>query len=147
MTAPLDSHLGYWLRHVSNHVSQGFARALADQGVQVVEWVALRLLLQDGMAPARLAGAMGVTRGAVTKLADRLILRGLVLRADDPTDGRAQILRLTDAGAALVPRLAALADANDAAFFGHLAPQDQARLRDLLTGLARHHGLTGTATE
>ena len=31
----LTSHLGYWLRHVSNHVSQAFARKVEQQGVTV----------------------------------------------------------------------------------------------------------------
>ena len=34
-----------------------------------------------------------------------------------PADGRAQTLALTPAGRALTPRLAVLADANDAEFF------------------------------
>ena len=28
----LDTHLGYWLRAVSNSVSQGFARKLEEEG-------------------------------------------------------------------------------------------------------------------
>ena len=43
----LTTHLGYWLRLVSNHVSQAFARKLEGRGVTVAEWVVMRLLL-DG---------------------------------------------------------------------------------------------------
>ena len=38
----LESHLGYWLRRVSNHVSAEFARLLQARQVTVAEWVALR---------------------------------------------------------------------------------------------------------
>jgi DNA-binding MarR family transcriptional regulator len=38
-----------------------------------------------------------------------------------PSDRRQQILSLTARGRALVPRLARLADDNDAHFFGHSA--------------------------
>ena len=34
----LDAHLGYWLRFVSNHVSQTFASRLQGKGVTVAEW-------------------------------------------------------------------------------------------------------------
>jgi hypothetical protein len=33
----LTAHLGYWLRHVSDHVSHAFARKLASQDVTVAE--------------------------------------------------------------------------------------------------------------
>lgn len=142
--AALDAHLGYWLRHVSNHVSQAFARKVEAHGVTVAEWVLLRDLYEvAAVPPSRLAGRIGLTRGAVTKLADRLIAKALVARAADPDDGRAQFLSLTAAGRALVPTLAALADANDAEFFGPLAPADRAALLRILRGIAESRGLEG----
>ena len=39
--AGLETHLGYWLRRVSNHVSGAFARALQQRNVSVAEWVVL----------------------------------------------------------------------------------------------------------
>lgn len=138
----LDVHLGYWLRIVSNHVSQAFARKLQGRGVTVAEWVALRLLFgEGGAAPSLLAERMGMTRGAITKLADRLIGRALVERRADPQDGRAQILALSARGRALVPALAALADANDAEFFHTLTAQERRQLRRLLERLVEQNKL------
>jgi DNA-binding MarR family transcriptional regulator len=137
----LTEHLGYWLRAVSNQVSQAFAAKVAARGVTVAEWVVLRVLHgRDPLPPSRLADEIGLTRGAVTKLADRLIDKGLLTRAADPDDGRAQTLALTPAGAALVPELAALADANDAAFFAPLSAEERATLRRLLERLHAHAG-------
>src|SRR5271154_4366674 len=125
----LTAHLGYWLRYVSNHVSQAFARKVEAHGVTVAEWVLMRQLLEvQALAPSRLAECMGMTRGAISKLADRLIAKSLLIRIADPKDGRAQTLSLTRPGLSMVPRLAALADANDAEFFDHLAPQHRAAL-------------------
>ena len=138
----LTAHLGYWLRYVSNHVSQAFARKVEAHGVTVAEWVLMRQLLEpDSLAPSRLAERMGMTRGAVTKLADRLIAKSLLTRAADPEDGRAQTLSLTRAGRTLVPKLAALADANDAEFFASLAPKDRAALLRILKGIVATRGL------
>jgi DNA-binding MarR family transcriptional regulator len=144
----LTDHLGYWLRYVSNHVSQAFARKVEAHGVTVSEWVVLRLLLEAGpVAPSRLAEQMGATRGTITKLADRLIEKSMVSRDADPIDGRAQVLRLTTAGRTLVPRLAVLADRNDAEFFNHLAPEERAAMVKTLQEVVKRHGLRSTPVD
>ena len=138
----LTAHLGYWLRYVSNHVSQNFARKVEAHGVTVAEWVLMRQLLEeDALAPSRVAERMGMTRGAVTKLADRLIAKSLLVRAANPEDGRAQTLALTPAGRAMTPELAALADANDAEFFEHLPREDRAALLRILREIVERRGL------
>lgn len=147
MTSALTDHLGYWLRLVSNAVSASFARRLQAEGVTVAEWVLLRLVMAGEGQPSALARQMGMTKGAISKLADRLEARGLLARQADPQDGRAQLLRLTDAGAALVPRLAAMADTNDAAFFGVLAEEERATLKALIHKMADRHGLTETPVD
>jgi DNA-binding MarR family transcriptional regulator len=144
----LTAHLGYWLRYVSNHVSQAFARKVEAHGVTVAEWVLMRQLLAAGtLAPSRLADDMGMTRGAVSKLAHRLIAKSLLVRTADAQDGRAQTLTLTRTGRALVPKLAALADANDAEFFEHLAPKERAALLRTLRDIVEKRGLKILPTE
>lgn len=139
----LTDHLGYWLRAVSNHVSQSFAAKVAERGVTVAEWVVLRVLYGGApQPPSRVAAEIGMTRGAVTKLADRLIDKALVVRAADSRDRRAQTLALTPAGAALVPDLAALADRNDADAFAPLDAAERDTLRRLLVRLHTHGGVT-----
>ncbi len=140
----LSDHLGYWLRLVSNQVSGTFAVRLAARQVSVAEWVVLRELYEGAQPPSHLAARMGMTRGAITKLADRLAARKLLRRDADASDGRAQALVLTAAGKALVPRLAALADANDAEFFSSLSGPDRAHLMRLLCAVAARHGIDTT---
>jgi DNA-binding MarR family transcriptional regulator len=138
----LSAHVGYWLRYVSNHVSQAFARKMEAHGVTVAEWVLMRQLLEEeALAPSHLADRMGMTRGAISKLADRLIAKSMLVRAADPNDGRAQTLALTSAGRALVPKLAALADSNDAEFFDHLRSKDRAALLRILRDIVKQRGL------
>ncbi|HCE23023.1 MAG TPA: MarR family transcriptional regulator [Hyphomonas sp.] len=138
----LQAHQGYWLRVVSNAVSQNFARKLQMEGVTVAEWVVLRLLFDvDRMAPSRLAEEMGVTKGAVSRLADRLAEKALIERAENPDDKRAHSLALSRAGRALVPYLADLADKNDAEFFGVLSDMERQLLRKILQGLVLRHDL------
>lgn len=139
----LNDHTGYWMRLVSNAVSQGFARKVEAQGVTVAEWVFLRALHdEEAIGPATLADKMGMTRGAISKLADRLLVKGLVLRCDNQIDRRAHSLSLTVQGRAKVPALARLADLNDAEFFGALSEQDRTELDRILKSLAINCGLT-----
>ncbi|HEY4338492.1 MAG TPA: MarR family transcriptional regulator [Steroidobacteraceae bacterium] len=139
--ADLTAHLGYWLRYVSNHVSQAFAKKVEAHGVTVAEWVLMRQLLDvKSLAPSLLAEQMGMTRGAVSKLADRLLAKSLLARTPNPEDGRAHTLALTPAGRALVPRLAALADVNDAEFFDHLSADDRVALLRILRDVVGKRG-------
>lgn len=144
MSSPseLSAHRGYWMRMVSNAVSQAFARKLAAEDVTVAEWVLMRSLHGSAeTTPSSLADQMGMTRGAITKLADRLMAKGLVARKAHEEDKRAHYLFLTEEGAARVPKLAAFADQNDAAFFGVLEADDLAALDRLLRLLVERHGL------
>ena len=144
----LTAHLGYWLRFVSNHVSHAFARKVEQRGVTVAEWVVMRRLWDvEDTAPSQLAEEIGMTRGAITKLADRLIAKSLIVRKASAHDGRAQTLALTAKGRRLVPELAALADANDAEFFDHLAPKDREALLRILKGIVERRGFTSAPVD
>jgi DNA-binding MarR family transcriptional regulator len=140
--SPLDAHLGFWMRFVSNQVSAEFARTVEARGVSVSEWVALRALYgQPEATHASLVAALGMTKGAVSKIVSRLQDRGLVTRASHEADARAQVLALTRAGRALVPALARDADANDERFFGHLTTKQRRELMALLRQMVQIHQL------
>jgi DNA-binding MarR family transcriptional regulator len=142
IVSPLDAHLGFWMRFVSNQVSAEFARAVEARGVSVSEWVALRTLFDTpGSTHAALVAALGMTKGAVSKVVSRLQDKGLVTRAAHDADARAQVLALTRAGRALVPALARDADANDQRFFGHLSAKQRRELMALLREMVRLHQL------
>lgn len=144
----LESHLGFWLRLVSNAVSISFARRVEAKGVTVAEWVFLRMLYDfERLAPSALAERMAMTKGAITKLAHRLIAKGLVAREANPLDKRSQILALTGKGRALVPELAKAADENDAAFFQVLDARERGEFERLLNRIADASQLKGVPTE
>lgn len=130
----LEDHVGFWLRFVSNHVSDEFGKLVEQNGVSVSEWVALREMYRhEQSSAADLMQALGMTKGAVSKIVTRLQSKGLAARAPSGFDKRAQQLVLTAQGRALVPVLAGLADRNDQRFFGTLS----AAQRDALVGIMR----------
>ncbi|MGA7291789.1 MAG: MarR family transcriptional regulator [Terriglobales bacterium] len=144
----LKSHLGFWLRFVSNHVSYRFAEKLQASGVTVAEWVILREMFEtDITSPSALADVTGLTRGAVSKLVDRLLNKNLLTRAEAANDRRFQDVSLTPTGRALVPRLAVVADKNDAEFFSGLSREERERLIATLKKLVQTNNLSKLPTK
>lgn len=144
----LTDHTGYWMRMVSNAVSQEFARKVTEEGVTVAEWVFMRALFDsDGVAPTVLSDRMGMTRGAISKLADRLAAKGLILRNESETDKRGQSLSLTSEGLEKVPILARLADSNDAEYFGVLSVEERDSLDRILRALVERRRLNTTPVD
>jgi DNA-binding MarR family transcriptional regulator len=101
----------------------------------------------DPRSPSDIADEMNMTRGAITKLADKLIDKSLIVRRASREDGRAQTLALTPQGRSLVPELAALADKNDAEFFGALTRAERKTLERLLKQLIEQGRMTVMPTE
>jgi len=144
----LKVHAGYWLRFVSNHVSHAFARKLLSSEVTVAEWVVMREMFDDEeTSPGVLAERIGMTRGGVSKLVDRLASKKLVTRRERNDDRRFQSIALTSAGRRLIPELAALADRNDEEFFHPLSAGERAALIRTMKKLVEAHGLQTIPTE
>jgi DNA-binding MarR family transcriptional regulator len=80
------------VRHMSDHTA-----------LSLTALMALSSLDREG--PARvtaMATAAGVGQPSMTELVQRLKRQGLVTRVDDPGDGRAALITITDAGRALL---------------------------------------------
>ncbi|HWE04531.1 MAG TPA: MarR family winged helix-turn-helix transcriptional regulator [Tepidisphaeraceae bacterium] len=138
----LKKHVGFWLRFVSNHVSHAFARKLLNSGVTVAEWVVLREMYGlEAIAPSLLADLTGMTRGAASKLVERLVAKKLVTRKGRQDDRRFQEIALTAAAQQLVPALCELADQNDVEYFAPLSKNERNALVATLKKLVKAHNL------
>jgi len=99
---------------------------------------ALRQLVDHGPTRATaLADLEGISGASMTRVLNALEERGLVLRQPDPTDGRAQVVHLTEAGRTVLAegsgvRMAALRRRIQA-----LEPEQQVALEVALPVLAR----------
>lgn len=144
----LEAHLGYWLRRVSNHISAAFARSLQEQHVSVAEWVVLSEVAdRPEVRPAELADRLGLTRGAVSKVLDKLERKKWITRQTMADDNRVQLLSLTRQGQRVRPQLAEIADRNDERFFGCLDTKEQETLRRLLRKLIEVHHIRDVPVE
>jgi MarR family transcriptional regulator, lower aerobic nicotinate degradation pathway regulator len=97
-----------------------------------------------------LARLLDLDKSSATGLVDRAERRGLVVRVPSPSDRRAVLVRLTDAGRALVAGAADLFAADVTAMLGGLPARDRATLSRLISRLlvarAAGHGIDLFAT-
>ena len=123
-------------------MSQEFALKVSGEDVTVAEWSFMRALYGlEPTSPSVLAERMGMTKGAISKLAERLIAKALVARKGNRDDRRAHSLSLTTKGRAKIPVLASLADQNDAEFFGVLTKEEHRALKRILRVLVERREL------
>lgn len=94
---------------------QALADVLAPFALTSTDWMVLRVLHDGGpVAPSNLAATCGLTRGAVTKLVDRLRARRLLVRAAAGRDDRRyRTIALTGEGVGVVRALAPVVAACD----------------------------------
>ena len=137
----LQAHTGYWLNRLRGVVHSRFEAALAEEDVTVAQWsVLITVYRGDAVTPLEIARFVDVDPGAMTRLLDRLEDSSLLRRMPVDGDRRRMEIVLTPRAREMTPRLAALADVNDAAFFGALADSEQAEFRRLLAKLLRAQG-------
>lgn len=106
-----DAHLDAW-RAVLNAHAEVVARSeaeLAAGGLPPLAWYdvlwALRRAPDRRLRMAELAGSLTISRGGLTKLADRLEAGGLIRREPAADDGRGLYAVLTAEGSALLRRM------------------------------------------
>ncbi len=133
----LEDHLGYLLRRVSNQVSGEFERSLKARSISVGEWVVLsRVGSMRGITSGELADELKLTRGAISKIVEKLETKELLSRSSVQDDARVKKLFLTDNGSDILPQLVKIADENDRRFFDGLSDGEKKVLRSLLHKLA-----------
>ena len=98
-------------------------------------------------SPSQVAELTGLTRGAVSKLIDRLLAKKLVARSESSTDRRYQEVQLTAVAKKLIPKLAKIADENDEYFFSILSDSEKKALTKTLNKLTKQHKLEAHPVE
>lgn len=138
----LRDHTTYWLNRLRGVAHARLEEALAAYGVTVAQWsVLITVYREDAVTPLEIARFIDVDPGSLTRLLDRMEDKGLVHRLPVDGDRRSIRIALTPQAAALAPRLAALADANDATILSPLSDTEQRDFRRMLARLLRAQGV------
>lgn len=112
-------------------------KAVADKAVahvglsHALAWPLISIgRLGGGVRPGAVAESLGIESASVVRSIEQLVQAGLAERHDDPADGRAKTLHLTDAGHAAWEQIEAALDAFRAGLFAGVPDADiEAALR------------------
>ena len=131
----LDDQIGFLLRRAQQRHLAIFAGRMPE-GLTARQFAALAKLGETGPCTQNALGRLtAMDNATISGVLGRLQDRGLIARAADATDRRMLQVRLTDAGAALLRRCLAAAQAISAETLAPLTPAEQAALLDLLRRL------------
>jgi DNA-binding MarR family transcriptional regulator len=93
------------LHQLARDVTTQLDRRLAPLGVTTQQAALLHNAASGGASPGQLMEAVGTDTAGVSKLLDRLEVKGLIERRPNPSDRRSVMIELTERGLALVPEL------------------------------------------
>jgi len=129
----VESYPAYWLKVAHDRISGQFAKRLREEGMSPAEWAVLRELYRpEWLSPVVLARLTGISKGAASKLVDRLAEKGLARKLPSEWDARFRGVQLTSRGATVVLRLVQVEDDADRKFFGALSEERRERLVQIL---------------
>ena len=139
MTKPADKPAIYtWLVLMKAHrtLKRHAERSIEALDMCLSDFAILEALLHKGPQSVRdLGRRIELTSGAMTTAIDRLETRGLVTRADHPTDRRTWVIHLTPDGETLISKVFAGHEQAMERAMRELSKSERATLTDLLKRL------------
>ncbi len=136
--SPLHGKLGFWLRLAQQQAFDAFHRAMEPLGLTPGRLAVLLLVeANPRMRQAALAEALRVKPSNLTVLLAALEQEGLVRRAEDHANRRANLLTLTPPGRALLQRAKAVEAEVEAGLAEGLAPGQREVLIEALRRIAQ----------
>ena len=132
---------GYSLSKTTQLWRGEVGEALRPWGVTVPQFLVLMELYRPARhgwpAPQQssVAARLGMDANTTSQIVRGLESRGVLVRASHPTDRRARVLSLTDAGLGLARVTSAAARSTNDQFFGVLSPENREVLGALLDSL------------
>ena len=131
-----DADLSELLLHAAHRMRHGWARSLAEWDLSPHQAMALRTAhAEDGGRVSDLAARLRIAPRSATEVVDTLEERGLVERCPSPTDRRAVLVQVTDAGRALVAQVERARRSAQLAMFERLSDRERQQLEHLLRTL------------
>jgi DNA-binding MarR family transcriptional regulator len=129
-------YLLYLLAAASDGASAQFHDQVRNSGLRVPEWRVLACLHDsDGAMITQLARIALVEQSRLTRIIAQMEERGLVLRKNDPDDGRRVRIFLTSEGQILTDRLVQQAQLHEKSLLARLAPKEGEDLKPTLRAL------------
>lgn len=135
--------VGFAISTTGYAIARRFSELLVPLGLEPRDLALLRAIAaQEGATQQAVAEALRIAPSRMVALIDSLEQRGLVARHVHPTDRRARVLALTEAGRALLAQARARADAHERELSAELSAQERESLLEMLDRVAARVGLS-----
>ena len=129
----MDGGVGYWVGSLASAFRKGLEHELETFQVTPAQWAILEMCYRgEANTPSGLARVIPVDTAAISRQLDKLKAKGLIQRRRSARDRRSITVRLTEAGQALVPKLAPCVRANNARFLRGLSKEEQTALISMI---------------
>lgn len=129
----LSQYLAFLLASAHRHMRIGLGHSIGDDEFNEEHWRILQVLSDEqGHSMGDLAERVLLNGPALTKNIDKLVSRGVVQRAADPTDNRRVLVYISDLGLETVARLTLRVDAHHESIEEVLGPRKTSQLKKLL---------------
>ncbi|WP_090142344.1 MarR family winged helix-turn-helix transcriptional regulator [Limnohabitans sp. DM1] len=138
MQKNLDSFLPILLENAHRHLNQMLTQALAAEGMQPDFWRVLFVLGDEkGRTMGDLAESLGMNPPKVSKLMDKMVSKGLVLRNADGQDSRRVLAYITDKGLTTLERMSSPVENFEAQLEAKLGAASHKQLQKILIKLQK----------
>lgn len=134
----LSDDFGFLLSRASGVVVAAVNKELVAVGLRVRSYSVLALACEqsEGVNQRRVATMVGLDPSQIVALVDDLESKGLVVRAQDPSDRRNKFIAATDSGRALFLEAQARAHTAHARYFDGIEDETVAQMRNVLRSIA-----------
>jgi DNA-binding MarR family transcriptional regulator len=138
----IDDYLAYLLARASHLNSAEFHVVVRRARLPVLQWRVMAALADaQSLSIGEVAAIVLTPQSTLTRVAERMVKAGLLLRAGDRADRRITRIRLTAQGLKLASRLVAQAGEHEAAVLAAVSAADAATLKRILRRLIEQHAL------
>ena len=138
----IDDYLAYLLARASHLISAEFHVVVRRSRLPVLQWRVMAALA-DGQSTSigEVAAIVLTPQSTLTRVAERMVRGGLLLRTPDAADRRITRIQLTAAGLKLARKLVQQASEHEAAVLATVSAADAATLKRILRRLIDRHAV------
>ena len=136
----LSISLGFWINRIAKAMEADFDQAAAPLRLTAKHWGIMMTIGEHGaVSQVQIARQLGVDPAGITRLAEKLEQRGLLVRSQDDQDRRNIVVRLSSEGEAALRALIDVSQTVNARWLAKLPPTEQAPFMAALQRVAADH--------
>ena len=136
----VDDYLAYLLARSSDLISDEFHAVVRRARLPVLQWRVMAALVEGhALSVGEVAVIVLTPQSTLTRVAERMVRAGLLLRESDAADRRITRIRLSAAGLKLARTLVVQAQAHESAVLAALTDSDATALKRILRLLIEQH--------